>query len=311
MRIGRTISSVESGSIPEYIMRVHHHTSELLFLLEAAECIKTHVERGKRDTTNGFAPSTLSITLKSTVLNTRTTTETEFGHSGRLAQLAYIGWVAAIDGVWEQYRTNPPFDKKESDLRYGQQADLFGDLHKIRNDLLKHRGIAQARNTGRCTVLKWFRTGQHMVMSLEHVLTFLHQLGSYLGSFLSKDGRLIIEWHVRNDPLQNNAVPYRVISNRVSIWDIPPEKGSGFGLFYSMMFADGIAWTVLVRQASVADRLADEMKALRCSPLDEHGAIIHPDIGPLDVPATYRIAKQMLLSGEFPADPGTPWIQFR
>ena len=297
--------------MPEYLMKVYEQTSELFYLLEAAECIKTRVERGERETYNGFGPSSLSITIQSVAPNVQTTIEAEYGHSGRLAQLAYVGWIAAVDGLWEQYRTNPPFDRNDSGLKHGQQADLFGDLHKIRNDLLKHQGIAQARNTGRCVVLRWFRTGERMQMSLEHVLCFLHQLGGYMGNFHSRDGRLLINWHLKDNYHSRLTLPYRVISNRISIWDIPPEEGTGFGLFHSMMFADGIASTVLVRRSRTAAELEKEMFALRSSPLDQFGAVIHPDVGQLDVRRMYQMAKQAILGGEVPADPGTPRIQFR
>jgi hypothetical protein len=151
-----------------------------------------------------------------------------------------------------------------------------------------------------------------MHMSLEHVLDFLHQLGGYMRSYVSQDGSLVIDWFLRNHSSLVVAIPPQVISNRVSIWEIPSEKGGGFGLFYSMMFADGIAWTVLMRQAPKADDLGDELKALRSAPLDEYGAIVvPPDIGPLDVQRTYQTARQAISSGEVPADPGTPFIQFR
>ena len=91
-----------------------------------------------------------------------------------MVQLAYLGWIAAVDGTWEKYRSNPPHD---GSLPYGQEATLFGGLHKVRNDFLKNRGVAQVRNCGRCTVLEWFSDGDEIRFTLNHVFEFLHLLG--------------------------------------------------------------------------------------------------------------------------------------
>ena len=39
------------------------------------------------------------------------------------------------------------------------QSELFGDLLKSRNDLLKNRGVVQTKKTGKCLVLRRFKPG--------------------------------------------------------------------------------------------------------------------------------------------------------
>lgn len=312
MKVGKSITRAESGSMSEYMMLVLEATSKLFFLLEAAEGIKAEFESGERKTSrnSGFGPSTLSIGLRSSLSNVPYTLDQEFGPTGRMAQLAYLGWVAAVDGAWEKYRTNPPYDRKGSGLKHGQEATLFGDLHKIRNDLLKNRGIAQVRNTGKCTEFLWFKPGDKMHMSLDHVLDFLHRLGGYMRNFLSGDGKVLVAWCVKDEG-PSIGEPYRVISNRVFIEALPEDRGSGFGLFIGMVFADGLAWTVLVWQAATRKDLVNEAKVISAAPLDRYGSPILPKEGPMDVPRTYRMARDAILASEVPLDPGTPFVRFR
>ena len=61
-------------------------------------------------------------------------------------------------------------------LAHGLETPLMGDLHKMRTDLLKHRSVATARNTGRCELLDWFASGDVMHLTLHHVMDFLHHL---------------------------------------------------------------------------------------------------------------------------------------
>ena len=165
--LGKGITVCRTGDYTDYLYQVHVHTARLFHLLEGAEVIENHfVHAGRNDTQ--YAPKRLSVGVA--VLGNYWE---ELGAEGALAQLAYTGWIAAVDGAWEKHRTKPPFDKTRSRLKHGMEADLFGDLHKIRNDLLKNDGVAQARNCGRCAVLTWFAPGDRMHMKLDYVLEFL------------------------------------------------------------------------------------------------------------------------------------------
>ena len=299
------------GDLSEYKLKVLEFTGDLFFLLEGAEIIQQQLERGQRSFSldNGFGPSIASVQLRTSADGIAAPYADRYGPEGVMAQLAFVGWVAAVDGAWEKYRTNPPFEKSRK-LRLGQEADLFGDLHKIRNDLLKNGAVAQARNVGKCACLKWFEPGDEMRLSLCHVFDFLHRLGNYLRSMT--DGRNgSATWYFR-EQMPTCPQPYRVISYRVFVEPFPLDsKVPGFGLFVGLLFADGLAYTCEVARADSREALADRYKALREAPQDEYGGPIDPEVGYLDWRATYLSARSIIAQGGVPIDPGSPRILFR
>ncbi len=300
--------------VQEYMVRVLGLTSELFYLLEAAETLRYKIESGERpiDALNrGFRPSMLRVELSSHLRNSVVPSAEEWGPNGRLAQLAYVGWVAAVDGAWERARWKPPYAPLRGTRRHGQRANLFGDLHKIRNDLLKNGAVAQKKNTGKCVELLWFKVGEHMQMRVEHVLEFLHKLGGYLRSQESFETPLGATWYLDETSPRPNKTP-RVLSNRVFVAEISADQGGpGFGLCVSMLFEDGVAWTVGVKQAANREALTDDFRALRAAPTDEYGAIISPRLGRMDVLRTHATALDAILSGHVPVDAGTPFIGVR
>ena len=307
MAKGKTFMLAKSGDYPEYLMQVFESTNQLFFFLEAVELLDAQVAAGARPPgfKRAFIPSPLCIGIDSGIPNVTVSLSDEVGYEGRLAQLAYQGWIAAVDGAWEKCRTKPPYDPTGT-LKHGQQADLFGDLHKIRNDVLKHRAKATKDNTGKCKLLKWFRPGDDMRFSLTHILEFLHHAGCYMGTIVAEDTSLFVKWDVQDRAM---GTP-RVISNRVNVEPIPEDKGGGFGLFISMMFADGVQWAVEVRRADSPDVFRDFAEEIRNAPLDEYGAPIVPGFGRMDIEVTYRSARAMLRDGHVPFDPGSPPIKF-
>jgi len=50
-----------------------------------------------------------------------------------------------------------------------EKYDLFGDLRRLRNDTVHHRGIATVEETGKCVLLKhWFRPGEMIRLEGRH-----------------------------------------------------------------------------------------------------------------------------------------------
>jgi hypothetical protein len=47
----------------------------------------------------------------------------------------------------------------------------------MRNDVVHHGGIAQKKNSGRCEVLRWFESGDRMLVRQARVLEFMEHLG--------------------------------------------------------------------------------------------------------------------------------------
>lgn len=226
-----------------------------------------------------------------------------------MAQPAYAGYVAAEDGALDKFRTNPVFRKKDGGLRHGLRSELFGDLHKTRNELLQHRGVAQARNTGKCLVRRRFKPGDRRHVSLGHSLDHLHRLGLDMRGLCSTNGKMFVNWSLKvRGP--NFDAPCRVILERAMIAAIPEGKGLRCGLFLSTVFAEGLAWVVLVQQATKHGKLLDAREALRNAPLDEHGAPILLKAGSIDMSRTYRTARDALRAGELPSSPRAP-IRFK
>ena len=89
--------------------------------------------------------------------------------------MAYKGWIAETYGLWENRCRNELKDAvNEAGIR--PEMEAFGDLRRIRNDLL-HSGTASAEWCGQCSTLKWFQPGERMVFGIGNVLDFLNQTG--------------------------------------------------------------------------------------------------------------------------------------
>lgn len=74
-----------------------------------------------------------------------------------------------VAGTWERFRKLPPLRGTASDLPMGMQpAGVFGDLQKIRDDVLKNGAVAANGAEGKCETLKWFPAGEPMVFKLDH-----------------------------------------------------------------------------------------------------------------------------------------------
>ena len=157
----------------DFVQPVLLHTAQLFFLLEAAEHMGEQAAKTE-DWRVAHAPPGLSLALMSTLLGESYDRRSEMGSEGRLAQLAYRGWVAMVAGTWERYRKLPPYRGKASGLPMGMQTGVFGDLQKIRNDVLKNGAVAANGAEQKCEVLKWFAVGEPMMFKLDHVIEFLN-----------------------------------------------------------------------------------------------------------------------------------------
>ena len=305
----RTGANDESQTIQtlytcEFVRPVLLHTEQLFFLLEAAELM---AEQGAQ--TNNWhvphAPPGLSLALMSTVINENYNVRTEMGSGGRLAQLAYRGWVALVAGTWERYRKLPPYKGKDSGLPMGMQASVFGDLQKIRIDVLKNGAVAAKGAEAKCEILKWFPKGEPIVFNLDHVIEFLNLTALLPTSnfvFTDNEGKahITLAWRAKenhNPPPWRNP-PYRVVSANPFIDRVEPENDqSDHGLFVRLAFADGLACTVLAEQSEDAEYLAGKKRAIEAAPRGGlFGLPLHPDLQ-WDVPATHALAKAGLSQG--------------
>ena len=288
----------------EFVRPVLLHTEQLFFLLEAADRMAEQAAQTD-DWHVPHAPPGLSLALKSTLLGQEYNVRTEMGSGGRLAQLAYRGWVAMVAGTWERYRKLPPYKGKDSGLPMGMQTGMFGDLQKIRNDVLKNGAVADNGAEGKCEILKWFPAGERIVFNLDHVIEFLNltallPTGNLVYTDNEGKGHITLAWHANENhaaPPWRNP-PYRVVSASPFIDRIDAKNDqSDHGLFIRLAFADGLACTVLAEQSENGEYLAGKKRAIETAPRDgPFGLPRHPDFL-WDVRTTYRQAKTGLSQG--------------
>jgi hypothetical protein len=53
------------------------------------------------------------------------------------------------------------------------QSDVFGDLRRMRHDILHQRAIASREWSGRCALLQWFQPGDEILIKAEHIAQFM------------------------------------------------------------------------------------------------------------------------------------------
>lgn len=91
----------------------------------------------------------------------------QIAYQGPVTRRLTCQWVVAFFAEWEEsYR-------RRLGVAHGCDhnlilAPLLGDLRNLRNDVVHHRAIASAKNTGRCAVLTWFKTGDPIALTREH-----------------------------------------------------------------------------------------------------------------------------------------------
>ncbi|MDE0539931.1 MAG: hypothetical protein OXH94_14545 [Rhodospirillales bacterium] len=321
-REGDLSDSQTTGTIIAYDFArpILMHTEQLFFLLEAVDRMAQQAA-GTEDWRIPHAPPGLSLALMSTVMGEQCNLRSELGSEGRLAQLAYRGWVAMVAGTWERFRRLPPLGGTAPDLPRGMQTGVFGDLQKIRNDVLKNDAVAANGAEGKCEVLKWFRAGEPIVFKLDHVIEFLH-LTALLPTnnfvFCDNDGktRMTLAWHPKENQLAPpwRNPPYRVVSASPFIDQVDhANPDSDQGLFVRLAFADGLTCTVLAARDTDRHHLLDKKRAIEAAPVvGPFGLPQHPDLL-WDVPATHAHATAKLSQGSDYRPPRSvgPAIQFQ
>ncbi len=228
-----------------------------------------------------------------------------------------------VAGTWERFRKlPPPYKGKGSGLPMGMQTGVFGDLQKIRNDVLKYGAVAVNGAEGKCEVLKWFPAGAPIVFKLDHVIQFLN-LTALLPItnlvFGDNDGKaqMTLAWHPKENrvaPPWRNP-PYRVVSASPFIDRVDhTDPKADYGLFVRLAFADGLTRTVLAARGEDSEHLVEKKQAIEEAPAGgPFGLPQHPDFLRWDVPATHAQAKASLSEGidyRLPRG-GGPAIRFR
>ena len=306
--------------LARFMCPVLEHTAQLFAILEWADhaTARPGAFVGDDEPT-GHCPFEMSVSLVSTPVNATFSAVTEGGAEGRLTQLAFKGWIALVAGVWESFRKAKPLHDRETGHPMGMLTPLYGDIQKIRNDVLKNNGVA--KHAAKCELLKWFDKGETIRFKVDHVLEILHRIGQPLGSYLLIDvdrGAVhALRWRVRSSSQAPTPAlhgtrqpPWRVVSTLAMVEESKQER-VGYDLGLSIMFADGVVGGFLIESSNEHQRLMKRKEAIERAPKDHYGCPVIPGLGSAAVIEMHDMALNQLRDGNAPIDPGTPAMQFK
>jgi hypothetical protein len=98
------------------------------------------------------------------------------GPDGAVVRQLGHWWVSHVYAMWEH-----GFRPRLAEARGVGLDDvtdpLMGDLRRLRHDVLHHRGIATAGQTGRCERLRWFTPGEDMFITSRMIYEFMAGFG--------------------------------------------------------------------------------------------------------------------------------------
>ena len=158
---------------------------------------------------------------------------------GEAEQLAFKGWVEQVYCLWESRFRNELKGSFRGPGIIRPEGDPIGDFRHIRNDLI-HNGVASEGESGKCTVLTWFKPGERIVLGMRHVFDFLNQMGfmTKMPGFL--DNGPAAAWTLypgMEKDLAGRPVP-RLVSLRTSM-DKELDDGSSWHVV-SVVFENGV-----------------------------------------------------------------------
>ena len=234
IEINRGVDEIESG----FLYDVNKATVALFYLLQGME-ISSHVFEGSQ-VMPGVAAAGPRLCQLRTFPAVSTRGPDMLGPSGEAAQIALKGWLVDICNRWEKSRA------KTRDLLGKEgilvQVDCMGDLRHIRNDLI-HSGFATKEHSGKCEVLKWFKPGEQIVLTTDHVFDLLNQMG-FIRLQTQIDGPAggrTVSWLLAPDavkPSSQDKKQIRIVSYRMDV-DSDGEDGS-MRYMLSCVFRDGV-----------------------------------------------------------------------
>lgn len=146
---------------------------------------------------------------------------------GEVEQLAYHGWVAKMFALWENpsrgnlkmaFETELELDKAHNPTMNFIQPEItpMGDLRHIRHDIVHKDAIASEDETGKCQVLKWFKPGERIILTTDHILDFLHHMGLLYQMRCHKDGETYLHCVGFQHVLKQHST-VRIVSIRTGV----------------------------------------------------------------------------------------------
>ena len=306
------IDAIFLSSWQNFLTQTSEATNSLIYLLEGLEFVR-HSRSDEERAMHGSNLSVLNVVPHVAHLGPYDR-EGELGLGGRVAQLAFKGWVGEVYGFWEDHTRKKPRILAEERGQTGWinlENDIMGDLGYIRQDLLHNNSVASEANVGRCRVLRWFQPGDKMAMNLSYVLEFLHRMGLWrVNSAIvfgnhSKIANLTIP--PRKVATIRKAARRRVVSFVTEVQQHP--EGRAFGVVINVLFEDGIAGILLVEHSSEEEaRIFNE--EFNGTPMDEMGRVVLSDGMVYDIAAEYPNVAERCIGGD-PSPFWGPPIRFR
>ena len=233
----RAIDRIEAGLLYDFTKA----TVALFYLLqgmEVASCVF-----GKRPDDQPKPQCSMEgphLTHLKTFPAVSTTGPDMLGPNGEAVQLAFKGWVADIYGKWEKSRTKTRELLGDEGVR--PEVDCMGDFRHIRHDLI-HSGSATEEHSGKCKVLRWFKPGQRMILTTDHVFDLLNQM-SLITPPIQLSGALggwIAAWMLVPDAIKPTSLMQEgvhIVSFRFDVDNDGPGGAQRYML--SIVFSDGV-----------------------------------------------------------------------
>ena len=213
---------------------------------------------------------------------------------GEAEQLAFKGWVEQVYCLWESQLRNEMKGSFSGPDIIRPEGDAIGDFRHIRNDLI-HTGVASEDESGKCTVLKWFKPGECIVLGMRHVFDFLNQMGfmTKMPGFL--DDGSAAAWTLflgMEKDLASRPVP-RLVSLRTSM-DKELDDGSSWHVV-SVVFENGVFVNIPVQYDADGRSSRQRIEFFNKTAIDRAGNLRFANGRVKDRKSLYREAIDALL----------------
>jgi hypothetical protein len=84
-------------------------------------------------------------------------------------------WAVFVFAEWESW-VRPRLAQAHGCQIKDIAVDVFGDLRRIRHDIVHNGGTASATWSARCRLLRWFEAGHPLIITAKHVAEFMRQV---------------------------------------------------------------------------------------------------------------------------------------
>ena len=215
---------------------------------------------------------------------------------GEAEQLAFKGWVEQVyHHIWESRYRNELRRAFEGPNAIRPESDPIGDLRLIRDDLIHNGGVANSDKTGKCSVLKWFKPGDRIVLGMRHVFDFLNQMGMMLSFPAVRTDGAVAVWMVSpdmEDALRNRSTP-EIVSLRAST-DKKLEDDSTYHVV-GVVFENGVFVNIPIHHPNDGSSVQQRTEFFSQTRIDEAGDVRFADGSIKDRWTLYKEAVDALL----------------